>query len=62
MVNIENNSKLVCGHTDEIKANVCSECGASINISGFADDKEFPFKNGYWHCPNCGFKLPVKNK
>ncbi len=45
------NSDIDSDHPD------CYECQSTMNFYGHDDSGDFPIGEGYWECPNCGFKI-----
>ena len=35
----------------------CLRCGNTMDFHGHDDLGEFPIGEGYWECPDCGFKV-----
>ena len=35
----------------------CPSCKSTMNFYGHDEDGDFPIGEGYWECPNCGFKI-----
>ena len=35
----------------------CPKCGSTMNFYGHDDNGDFPYGEGYWECPSCGFSI-----
>ena len=35
----------------------CPRCECTMNFYGHDDNGDFPLGEGYWECPDCGFKI-----
>ena len=35
----------------------CPECCQTMNFYGHDDDGDFPYGEGHWDCPACGFSI-----
>ena len=38
----------------------CPYCGGTMNFYGHDDNGDFPIGEGYWECPDCGYKVTEK--
>ena len=35
----------------------CPQCGGTMNFYGHDENGDFEYGEGYWECPDCGFKF-----
>ena len=35
----------------------CPHCGGTMNFYGHDENGDFEYGEGYWECPDCGFKF-----